>query len=257
MRFVSLAIFWIGLFSSCKSDSRKVELPDSIAEGNISQDTIFNGLIRFYDKENGKLELEASYANDVLQGSYTEYYQNGKGRSKGERKSGELYGPVSFFDTSGQLLQTQYNYFGLRCGPSVHYTFGKPVEFFFYSLDGAELMHINDDSLKSIRVEDLNNSQFFFWHTRDYSSTFEFAKRKTELFVYLPNPPHLSMKYSVCITDAKGNIVRTVEKLVSELPWKAIELNKDDLQPGQLFCLALEAENQLRDDGKVTMIKRL
>ncbi|RYE54521.1 MAG: hypothetical protein EOP48_12140 [Sphingobacteriales bacterium] len=193
----------------------------------------------------------------MLQGSYTEYYHSGNVRSKGERKSGELYGPVSFFDTSGQLFQTQYSYFGLRCGPSVHYAFGKPVEFFFYSLDGAELMHINCDSLKSTRVEDMNSNQFFFFHTSDYSSDFKLTKRQTELFVYLPNPPHLAMKYSVCITDAKGVIVRTVENLASELPWKTIELNKDDLQPGQLFCLALEAENQLRDDGKVTMLKQL
>jgi antitoxin component YwqK of YwqJK toxin-antitoxin module len=66
-------------FSSCDNKKiKRVIVDDVIAEGEISNDTVFNGTIKFYDTGTGKLVETANYKAGILDGERTTYYDNGK-----------------------------------------------------------------------------------------------------------------------------------------------------------------------------------
>jgi antitoxin component YwqK of YwqJK toxin-antitoxin module len=75
-----------------------------LQKGDITPDTVFNGLIRFYDTTTNKLVIEATYTNGKLNGKRKDYYLNGNIKGVGYYENGKQNGTTSFFDTAGRLV---------------------------------------------------------------------------------------------------------------------------------------------------------
>jgi antitoxin component YwqK of YwqJK toxin-antitoxin module len=58
--------------------------------------------------KNGNLETRATYANNVLNGAYAEFYENGKPRSKGAYKNGKRSGEWMEWDQDNHLVKKIY-----------------------------------------------------------------------------------------------------------------------------------------------------
>lgn len=185
MTFRLYSIFLLFILLSCNDkDKQRVLVDDVFAEGNITKDTVFNGIIKFYDTATNKLVMTANYKSGILDGERIDYYDNGNLNSKLNYKDGKTNGELTIFDSAGNIFKKQNFYYDLRVGPSLTYKKGKPSQYYFYSLENKELLHIEYDSIQGKRVEQLNDTSFFFWHLNDFSTS-ESGKQQTELFLYI------------------------------------------------------------------------
>lgn len=246
---------------STKDKIRRVIVEDVIAEGEISADTIFNGLIKFYDTTTNQLVIEAHYKNGNLNGPRKDYYLNGKLKNLGYYENGMQTGMHSYFDSTGQLALKQDYYFNLRAGNRIEYKNGKPIKYYFTSFDNKDLFYINYDSVYSREIEKINDNSFFFWHTKDVAtiSTNDNILEKEELFVYLINPPEFNFEYSLCIINSKDSILRTEKVFEKGKIWNTYILDQTILNSGERFALRLAFDRDFNDESgeKGDMLKRL
>jgi hypothetical protein len=89
--------------------------------------------------------------------------------------------------------------------------------------------------------------------SNDFSTT-EFTKPEAELFLYLPNPPKLNFKYSLCIIDNKYDIKQTVKEFATNISWDTVNLEYSILKTNESFAIKLTVDN---DDKPAVMFKRL
>jgi len=232
-RFLLFPVLALTFYSCTTKNQKRVTLDDVIAEGNISKDTVYNGIIKFYDKASNKLVTSVNY------------------------KEGMMHGEAKFFDSSGNVSDKQSFYYGLRVGPSIEYKKGQISQYYFYSLENKELLHINYDSIQGKRIDQLNDTSFFFWHLSDYSA-YKSQDRRTELFVYLPNPPKLNFKYSLCIIDNAYHIKTVVKEFVPIANWDVISIDYPNLKTGEIYAIKLSVDDEFDNDNRIaTMFKKL
>jgi hypothetical protein len=246
------------IISSCdtKKDKR-IRVDDVFADGEISKDTVYNGLIKFYDTATKQLIQTANYKEGILDGDRIDYYINGKTKLQLQYKNGKINGEVKIFDSTGEISETQNIYFDLRVGPSIEYKNKQVSQYYFYSIENKELLHINYDSIEGKKIDQLNDTSFFFWHFNDYSTS-ESNTPKTDLFLYLPNPPKFNFQYSLCIIDDKYNIKQTIKDLNPEKSWDIVNLDYTSLKSNESFAIRLTIDNELDNDDRIaSMFKRL
>ena len=246
------------MISSCDNEkSKRVKVDDVIAEGNISKDTIYNGLIKFYDTATKQLVMTANYKDGILDGDRIDYYSTGKRKLQLHYQCGKINGEVKLFDSTGEVTLSQNIYFDLRVGSSIEYRNKQIGQYYFYSLENNELLHINYDSAKGKKIEQLNDTSFFFWHYNDRVSS-DLNVPKTELFIYLPNPPKFNFEYSLCIINHQYDIRQTIKVFSQDKSWEVIDLDYSMLREGESFAIKLTVDHEFdSDDSLATMFKRL
>ena len=242
-------------------NSRRIIVEDVIAEGDISLDTVFNGLIKFYDTTTNQLVIEAFYKNGKLNGRRKDYYLNGKLKNIGYYENGKQTGSISHFDTAGQLTSKQDYYFDLQVGSNIQYKNGKPSEYYFTSFDNETLFYINYDSVYNKEIKTINNDQFFFWHINEVATITTMDKKLEgdECFIYLINPPDFNFEYSLCVMNNKDSILRTEKKFDKTKIWGTFILDRTRLNKGERFGLRLAFDRALNNEEgeKGDMLKRL
>lgn len=249
---------------SCSNNNirtRRVLVDDVFAEGEISSDTVFNGLINFYDTSTNKLVLKAFYKEGIINGKRIDYYSNGKVRYIGNYFYGKEHGDLSYFDTSGNLEQRETKYFDLRVGSLIEYNNKKPSRYFFTAFDQEDLFKIHYDTIKNKLIDKINSSKFFFWteKTIDIFEENGSKRKETEIFIYLVNPPEFNFKYSLCILNNKDSILSTVRKFKQSNIFDKFTIDKTSLLDGQRFALRLTFDRGY-DKGigeKGSMMKKL
>lgn len=245
------------LVSSCGSHQRRIKLADSYAEGVITDDTTFIGTIKFYDLKTNKLTEIATYDSGVLNGQRIVFYPNGKTKAIFSFEHDKDHGENKIYDTSGAISLIQYSYHGLRVGPSIKYKYGDVKQYYFYSLDKEQLINIDYDSISDKSIEQINDGKFIFWHTYKYS-TAESDSLITDLFIYLPNPPSIKFKYSLCIVDNAYDVKSVVKEFNSGDIWETCTLDYSFLKSNQFFAIRLRTETPFGDDKRnSTMFKKL
>lgn len=254
--FILSAILILSLICSCsKTNKRRVLVEDVYAEGDISKDTVFNGLIRFYDTSHNRLVMVASYKNGVLDGPRTDYYKNGRPETKIKYENGKINGELIVYDTTGKITEKQNYYYDLLTGPSQSFKNGKISNYAFYSLDNELLFTLDYDKTK--KIEKINNKSYFFWSINKYTTTTS-PDPLNELFIYLPNPPLLNLRYSLCIIDKAYTVLKVVKEFDSALYWEKTDLNFSGLKPTEMFALRLNIENAMDDPADIAvMFKKL
>lgn len=252
-----LVFILLFFFVSCSKRNKRIKLSDSYAEGQISNDTVFNGQIKFYDLRSNHLTEIATYDSGVLNGKRIVYHKNGKIKAIFSFVSGKANGEININDTNGNVIQKQNFYYDLLVGPSIHYKNNEVKHYYFYSFDNEQLFHIDYDSIDNKPIEEINKGKFIFWHLNQYSTS-ESDSLKTELFIYLPNPPHIRFKYSLCITDNLYNVRQVIKDFNSDNIWETFTLNFSKLHEGEMFSIRLKTSTPFTNDNKnSTMFKKL
>jgi hypothetical protein len=250
------SILLVLLFSFCKNASkRRILVEDVYAEGDISKDSILNGLIRFYDTVHNRLVMVANYKNGVLDGKRTDYYKNGRPETEIKYENGKINGELIVYDTTGKITEKQNYYYDLVTGHSQSFINGKISNYAFYSLDNEILFTLDYDKPK--KIEDINKNSYFFWNINNYKTTAS-QDQFSELFIYLPNPPKLNLRYSLCIIDKDYTVSKVVKEFNSSMYWEKTDLNYAGLKPTEMFALRLNIENAMDDPADIAvMFKKL
>lgn len=89
-------------------------------------------------------------------------------------------------------------------------------------------------------------TKIFFWNLNKYRTTAS-QQPFTELFIYLPNPPKLNLRYSLCIIDNVYTVLKVVKEFDTTKYWETVKLDYTELKPSEMYALRLNIENKLDD----------
>lgn len=247
-------IYILVFFLSCKNDKIKtIRYGNFIAKGEIiihSNDTIFNGLIKYYDAKTNELIFTEEYLNGNLNGpsivfndgliSHINYYENGF-----------LNGWSEVYGENETLTYKQFNYFGLPVGPSIKFNKNE-IDFSFYSIEKFKLFNLKYDTLIRNRIEDFE-IEFFYFNYRDFSLIENNRNNKMrEFFLYLPQPPGFYFNYSIIRLKNDGSESFTELSFDKSIPFTQFEIPLDSLPR----AIKLEISTNLRDSS-IVYLKRI
>jgi antitoxin component YwqK of YwqJK toxin-antitoxin module len=210
----------VAFMIACKSNNVKSIIQgENIVEGNITRDTIFNGPIKFYNKHTNKLVAEGVYVNGQKNGEYKQFYENGGINEVLYYKNDKENGVAKIYDEKGHIISEEFYYYGLRMGDAIEYKNESLKSFAFFSLDNSRLLYFEYDSLKGKHLPDLVKG-FFFFTTADYfERNGDILLKKTEYFLYTPNPPMQGFNYSLVRVDKSFKISSTLISFDKNQPW--------------------------------------
>ena len=214
-----LSAFFV--FAACRSKKESEIIQDNLRiVGNIDQDSNYQGLMKFYDLQTGRLLYESNYSEGKLDGETRTYDSRDRLFAIENFSKGNLNGFTYGFDSSGKIHYQTYYYYGLPVGPNIYYGEGGVQSYNFYSLCNERLIQIEYDSIGEKKISEIQKS-FFFFEVRRYDK-FENGKieyDRPECFIYLPNPPRYNFAYSLVRIDSSYRVTDTLKNIKSDMPF--------------------------------------
>lgn len=254
---ISATLFVFAL--SCSEDPklkiRKLKIDDStIVMGAISEDTIFNGNMKFYNL-NGMLLSECEYRDGILNGIRKEYFLNGHLSAVTNYSNGLLHGKARFYDKDGNLMEVRNFYYGLNVGESISLLNGRANKYTFYSLDFEPIFQLEYDPNHRREITSLEESYFFFRRdTFSSLNSINYDAKKTSIFLYLPSPPLYDFNYSLVYTDNKLKVISRIRSLKSDKPWIDFILEDYPVSQGKKLAIELNLKDSIYG-GETSMLK--
>jgi len=227
------------------------------AEGRLLADTVFDGLIKFYDLKSNKLVRECNYKNGIRDGIDNTYYENGGLAIKGFCVNGLQSGYSYNYNKDGDLLLMEFYYYGLKVGNNIEYSHGKVLHYWFSSLDYLDLLDLDYDSLKTKQITELN-TEYFFYHYHEYSLLLEkdSTVRKGQYFFYTPNPPNFDFKYSLVLIDSTYKLISVLKEFDNNRPWSLFDCDQNPKKANEKLAIRLEIMDSI-NNKKIGMLKVL
>jgi antitoxin component YwqK of YwqJK toxin-antitoxin module len=245
---------------ACNNNKERIlSINDTInAQGHfiIERDTIYQGLIKFYDKRNGKLIQQANYLNGIEDGKRTDYYKNGEIAAVTDYSHGHINGESKAYDENGRLTLLMNFYYDLQVGPVMTYANDSLVAYSFHSFEGEPLMFLEYDSLIYKPITKMV-TDFFFFKKRNLIEVFDYGvkEQKSEYFVYTPHPPKYNFRYSLVIIDDNYKEEKTIQSLNNKTSWSNFSLT-ESLESTNHYALKLLIFDSIVG-GDITMLKKL
>ncbi|NNV56066.1 hypothetical protein GD597_11400 [Panacibacter sp. KCS-6] len=216
----------------------------------IDKDTIYNGVIKFYDTSTNTIIREATYKNDTLNGKELTYYSNGNVMTEDIYADGEINGYSYFYDTANNLLQKKFFFHDVCLGPVVDYEQGEISKFRFYSFDNFRLFDLDYKTIETKSIDSWNSNLFFISSNIIQSDPIN-DEIETQFFIYIINPPHYRFQYSLCVADSANNIIKKIKEIDGSKIWETFSVDENSKLANQFFIFKLEIF-----DGK-SLIKTL
>jgi hypothetical protein len=202
----------IVIFYSCSDKPnrlsyKEIEKDGYIIKGNVIDDSVFNDTMRYYDRNNILISKKV-FVNGTQSGVSFDYYPNGYVWIASNYSINTKNGKYLVFDSTGKLQFESYYYFDLGVGPVIYYKNNDPERYFFISLDDRDLLRIDYSDWRGISgiFDQLVNFSV--------NETRRDTVNELSVFLYLINPPKLSVVYSVDkanrIDDSKKAFVRSI-----------------------------------------------
>jgi hypothetical protein len=258
---VLLAIIVI-LTSACKRSGRthvrEMIIGGNRVVGNISDDTIYTGLIRFYNGSSNVLSEEVEYNSDGrMNGKRTLFYPNGNTRALSFYDNGKRLGYNTLFDSTGKIANNSFWYYDIRVGPSVDYYNGKPSRYYFYTFENELLYYLNYDELTDKKIVDLERN-YFRLVKYDSASYWQgnLEEAGTEYRIYLLNPPKYKFDYDIVHIDSAYHVMDTIDRLDVDLPFANFTIRNS--RSNSFFpAVRLTVEDSMNSKNDYLMFKKI
>ena len=207
MRPVSILYLLVMLFFNvgCGNSGSKVrKMKDGfILEGNFIDDSIPNGVIKFYNF-NGKLHSIKKYERGVLNGESLIYFDNGSIYNMVTFENGKEIGYRQVYDTLSNLIYKSNFYYGREIGHVFSYDSANNVlEYSFNNFEDEILYYCSYDTEKKRYVYP-SNDHLIVANTSEATAS---GQHGINVFVYLFKPPKLRLNYSIVYLDKADSIV--------------------------------------------------
>jgi len=250
-KFVFLAIL-IFFSSSCdKSEKNKVLTivndDYSYQTGEVFKDSIFNGVVKYFDKED-KNTGYATYKFGIKNGPGVLYSKFGFISDSLNYFNGLENGFAFKYDSSGKLLFKSFYFQGLSVGHVISYNGdGKIKEYYFNSFERKLLYSIKQlsDSIFEEKGEEINAITF-----RKYDQ----KEDKLMLFLYILNSPYYKNHFEIGIFDKNKKVISSKEIVTNECFY---EQELERLPPEETYGVILHKFNSYkqRDDLIIKLIQ--
>ncbi|MCG2617844.1 hypothetical protein LZZ85_26320 [Terrimonas sp. NA20] len=255
---IIVSLIFVIILTGCKDKSpqeKRLLVDDSLlAVGQISDDTIYSGLVKFYDPRSSKILYSCNYKDGKLDGIKTDFHENGEVYSRQMYHGGLPHGYVNFYDTAGQIYARQFFYYGLKSGPSINWKDGQPTSFHFYSLDNRLLIDLDYSDLTEKLISDVQQG-FFFYQTSEVitANWRDGTSAQKDIFLYLPKPPKFDFKYSLVKIDSQYKVLSIIREISSNDIFEKISVPASDTAS---LAIRLIVDDAIHE-GTHTMFKKL
>jgi MORN repeat variant len=221
-------------FCACKNEAKEIQIGDEKVKGDIqikSGDTIYNGLIKYFDSTNNLTE-QALFQNNQRHGASSTYYPNGHIRQLTEYERGYQKGEVLFYDSMGNILQRSYKYFDVDLGPIAWYKNGTLKAYRFSTFEGIQIYRVDyDDTGKMVE-----SGKCLRYVTSVLKQDDEV---RLGVFLYLISPPGKDLTYKIFKTKVHGTDTSLIKTCRADAdPF----LNFDLLMPGKDYKYFFKVE---------------
>jgi len=171
---------------------------------------------------------------DSSKEDYIEYYKNGVLKIKGGLKDGLPHGRSYIYDSSGNLILTNFFYYGLRTGPGQNFKDGSITDYYFYSLESQEIYHLNYDSIGTKGLLEVNNNFFHINSVSIDDSTLEFR-------IYNICPSKYKCDYNLIIADSLQNFKRLLHHFSNDSIWHTVKINTSlQLDKNEYYAIKID-----------------
>lgn len=126
-------------------------------------------------------------------------------------------GKSYYYDSIGNILSQNNEYYGLRVGPNIDFVNNKPKKYYFYSFDNEVLFQLDYDSIGNHGILDIVK-EFFFIKTYRINDTLN------EYHVFNINPPKYKFDYSLVVVDQYQIVKKVLKDLTSNQVWFDFQL---------------------------------
>jgi hypothetical protein len=183
-------------FYSCidKVKKQKKQFDQIIIEAYFDKNNRINGEAKYFD-EKGVLISSIDYNNGVKNGVSKNFFSNGKIMDSVHFINGFQNGYHYGYDSSGNLVYKDFYYNDHALGPQFFYAQNSIDRFVFNSFERKELYSSVYDS-----VGKFSNSRGDILNVNTFPVDSNGVK-KLGLFIYLPNPPGMNIKYGLGIIN--------------------------------------------------------
>ena len=238
------------LLSKCSSNNfQTITKGDYIVEGNITKDSIYNGLIKSYNKSSKKLFSECGYVNGIKNGEYKQFNENGTLIEDLFYKDGKENGLAKYYNDNGIIYSQDYFFYGLRVGNSLKYENNLLKSYSFISLENTVLMQFDYDSIRGHHLPDIVKNLYFYTTSKYSESVDDTLSKKTEYFIYTPNPPMQEFTYSLVKVDQSKKVLSTVQIFDNNQPWSKFDVNFNLDSPNSLYALKLRIIDTINNNN--------
>ncbi|MFN0082451.1 MAG: toxin-antitoxin system YwqK family antitoxin [Ferruginibacter sp.] len=204
MKNILIGVILIFLTESCDYNNEiRISKGDFDLVGNFINDTIPNGLIKFYDKYN-KLAAIRNYKNGLPDGISINYFQNGFVNDSCNYLNGYQNGFNCIYDSLGNLTKRTYYIYGKQIGPVYTYNSSNLItEYSFNNFENDILYYYSYDS--NTKKEYFPNDKFLLKATTEEITSN--GEDGINVFLYLIQPPHLKLNYKICHFNKMDKVV--------------------------------------------------
>lgn len=236
------------LFISCASDSKtskKLQANGDYLVGTVRDDSVYNGIVKVYDKNNRYLGYR-NYKYGLEDGVSVHYYRNGASDSSFFSK-GLKNGYAYKFDALHRLRHKNYYYNDRPLGHNYEYdSLGKLNGYYFTDFEGNVIYETK--LIDSIPYEKGNLIEAVV--NRKLIGTEE----KEVLFLYLIDPPFVKTHYEIAILNEQKQIISS-KRINAKNCFYEQELQ--NLPEGHSLAIVLHQFNSQKgkDDLKISVIE--
>jgi hypothetical protein len=198
IRLGILLAFILILFSCSNNPNHsKKKINDNWVESNFVDETVFNGLTKFYNDKN-VLQKTDYYVHGIRNGPSLNYHSNGKIYDSINYINGFKNGYRFVYDSAGQLGYKEYYFMSRKLGPEISIHDNVISRYDFTDFDRHDLYSYVSESLDSaIR----RKGELFYWTPYQ---TYDGDTLNNYVFVYLIRPPKMSITYELVARDSEN-----------------------------------------------------
>jgi antitoxin component YwqK of YwqJK toxin-antitoxin module len=241
----------IFLFIGCtgKENYRKIQVGKYTLVGDINKDSILNGIISYYNKDD-VLVSKMGFINSIQMGPFINYYTNGTKKNETQFFYGKENGNSFSYDSiTGNIAYKNYYYYGKLIGPNfLYYANGKIQEYYFSNFEEENIFSCSYDSLG--KVENMTNA-FFTMNVTDVMIN---DKKESNLFLYNLQPPNFLFEYKICVEDANRKIIYALDSVSKEKVF--FERVLPEISKENKYCIVLNITDSL-SNKKQTLIREI
>lgn len=215
--FICFSISIVGCIS--KEKMKRISVGEYDMEGEFINDSIPNGLIKYYLPKTNILVASKEFVNGILNGKSTNYHES-RVIQIVNFKFGSENGFGYIFDSSNSfLIQKSYYLMGKRIGPSYSYdSIGNLMSFEFKNFENEVLFSVDCNSIAGKcysddleKLENLNVNESIFNN-----------ERRLRVFLYLIYPPKNEVSYQFKYFDKFEKVLDSISipKREAQIYWE-------------------------------------
>lgn len=198
-----LLIFVLNLIR-CKDNEQLERRPVGkfIIEARFIDSSTIDGTAKYYDERNTLISI-INYKNGIKDGFATNYYPNHILKDSTIFTSGLKNGFSYYYDSLGNLVSKQFNFYGCKAGDNIFYSSNKLYKYSFVDLNKDFLVQCTYDPSGKCKLDSFSIPDIVMSISGKNKGDI-MEDSLMDFLIYFPKPPNLSITTTMGLINDKN-----------------------------------------------------